>query len=170
MFQDYEYIIQHIQEVILKIRLLVSGVLFSILICTVIMSCSHLYTFINTPTVLIVLGGVFCGTWASHPMKTIGNAFHDVFSSDIESDERALQGHQVFSNMSKYAIASGLVGMMIGLISLLSNMEDPNAIGPAMGVALLNPFYGVLAGVFFFRTLANECLSIKNIVLERQSP
>jgi flagellar motor component MotA len=133
------------------------------------MSCSNLYIFINTPTMLIVLCGVFCGTIGSHPVKTIGNAFRDVFSSDIESEERALQGHQVFSNMSKYAIVSGLVGMMIGLISLLSNMEDPSAIGPAMGVALLNPFYGVLVGMFFFHPLANACLSRKNIVVERQS-
>ena len=118
---------------------------------------------------LIILGGVCCGTLASHPVRTIGNAIRDVFSSNIESEERALQGHQVFSSMSEYAISSGLLGMMIGLISLLSNLEDLYSIGPAMGVALLNPFYGILVGIFFFRPLAKECLSSKNIVLECQS-
>ena len=153
----------------MKIRFLVSGFLFSVLICSVIMYCSSLDIFINTPTMLIILGGVCCGTLASHPVGIIGNAFRDVFSSNIETEERALQGHQVFSSMSEYAIASGLLGMMIGLISLLSNMDDPYAIGPAMGIALLNPFYGLLVGIFFFRPLAKQCLSKKNIVLERQS-
>ena len=70
---------------------------------------------------LVILGGVIYGTSASHPPRLIGNAFRDVFSSDIKSEERAHQGHQVFSNM-----------------------DDMTAIGPAIGVALPNPFYGIL--------------------------
>lgn len=38
--------------------------------------------------------------------------------------------------------AWGMIGTLIGLINMLNVMNDPKAIGPAMGVALLTTFYG----------------------------
>ena len=36
----------------------------------------------------------------------------------------------------------GMIGTLIGLVAMLSNMDDPKAIGPAMAVALLTTLYG----------------------------
>ena len=140
-----------------------------VMVCAAILSCSSLFSYIDPPSICLVSVGVICGTLASFPVQTIQNAFQDAFSHDIESEERALQGYQVFSKMSEYSVASGLTGTIIGLVAMLSNMDDPTAIGPAMAVALLTMLYGILMGEFFFPSLANECLSIKGIILERQS-
>ena len=48
--------------------------------------------------------------------------------------------------MGDFAIASGLVGTVIGLVNMLANLNDPSAIGPAMAVALLSILYGVILG------------------------
>ena len=43
----------------------------------------------------------------------------------------------------------GMIGTLIGLVQMLSNMDDPKSIGPAMAVALLTTLYGaVIANVF----------------------
>ena len=46
--------------------------------------------------------------------------------------------------------AMGLIGTLVGLVQMLGALDNPDAIGPAMAVALLTTFYGaVLANVFF---------------------
>jgi chemotaxis protein MotA len=48
------------------------------------------------------------------------------------------------------APAMGMIGTLIGLVQMLGAMEDPQAIGPAMAVALLTTMYGaILANVIF---------------------
>ena len=38
----------------------------------------------------------------------------------------------------------GMIGTLIGLVQMLSNMSDPKSIGPAMAVALLTTLYGAM--------------------------
>ena len=35
-----------------------------------------------------------------------------------------------------------MIGTLVGLVAMLSNMDDPKSIGPAMAVALLTTLYG----------------------------
>jgi chemotaxis protein MotA len=37
-----------------------------------------------------------------------------------------------------------MIGTLIGLVQMLSNMDDPKKIGPAMAVALLTTLYGAV--------------------------
>lgn len=53
------------------------------------------------------------------------------------------------------APAMGMIGTLIGLVQMLGNMSDPQAIGPAMAVALLTTLYGAfIANVLFGPMLA----------------
>jgi chemotaxis protein MotA len=38
----------------------------------------------------------------------------------------------------------GMIGTLIGLVQMLSAMDDPKQIGPAMAVALLTTLYGAM--------------------------
>ncbi|WP_414830962.1 flagellar motor protein PomA [Alteromonas sp. H39] len=51
-------------------------------------------------------------------------------------------GATIFKSMGDVAPAMGMIGTLIGLVAMLSNMDDPKAIGPAMAVALLTTLYG----------------------------
>jgi len=65
-------------------------------------------------------------------------------------EEHHRVGQKIFMEMGKYAPAFGMVGTLIGLVQMLSDLSDPDAIGPAMAVALLTTFYGaVLANLIF---------------------
>jgi chemotaxis protein MotA len=67
------------------------------------------------------------------------------------TDERHEQGTAVFKAFGDVAPAMGMIGTLVGLVAMLSNMDDPKSIGPAMAVALLTTLYGaVLANMLFF--------------------
>lgn len=51
-------------------------------------------------------------------------------------------GARLFKALGDVAPAMGMIGTLIGLVAMLSNMDDPKAIGPAMAVALLTTLYG----------------------------
>ena len=59
-------------------------------------------------------------------------------------------GADLIATMGAFAPAFGLIGTLIGLVQMLSAMDDPAAIGPGMAVALLTTLYGaVMANCIF---------------------
>jgi len=64
------------------------------------------------------------------------------------------QLYKFFSNAGNFAPAFGMIGTLIGLIQMLQNLEDPSAIGPAMAVAMITTFYGVLLANLLFLPIA----------------
>ena len=69
---------------------------------------------------------------------------------------RHLIVQDVFRKMGTYAPAFGMLGTLIGLIQMLSKMQNPATIGPAMAVALLTTFYGSLLSTMFFLPIAGK--------------
>ncbi len=67
----------------------------------------------------------------------------DTLAKDISmTTERHEFGATIYKGMGDVAPAMGMIGTLIGLVAMLSNMDDPKAIGPAMAVALLTTLYG----------------------------
>ncbi len=67
----------------------------------------------------------------------------DILETDLSFLEtRHRDGQNLLSKMSDAAPAMGMIGTLIGLIQMLSKLDDPAAIGPGMAVALLTTFYG----------------------------
>lgn len=69
---------------------------------------------------------------------------------------RHLIVQDVFRKMGTYAPAFGMLGTLIGLIQMLSKMQNPSTIGPAMAIALLTTFYGSLMSTMFFLPIAGK--------------
>lgn len=62
--------------------------------------------------------------------------------------ERLEDANKLFNFMGNAAPGMGMVGTIIGLVSMFSHMDDPKKIGPGMAVALLTTLYGaVMANV-----------------------
>lgn len=66
------------------------------------------------------------------------------------------QGIQFFEQLSKYSPSFGLLGTVIGLIKLLSKLENPEAVGPGMSLALITTFYGVFLANLIFLPMAGR--------------
>jgi chemotaxis protein MotA len=70
--------------------------------------------------------------------------------------ERHAKGRAIFETFGKYAPAFGMIGTLIGLVIMLGNLSDLDALGPAMAVALITTFYGSLVANMFALPLADK--------------
>lgn len=68
--------------------------------------------------------------------------------------------HKRAQNLLKFCAATapsmGMIGTLIGLVQMLQNLSDPDAIGPAMAVALLTTMYGAILAFVIFAPLAEK--------------
>lgn len=76
----------------------------------------------------------------------------EILEAELDSAQsRHREGRKLFETMGAYAPAFGMIGTLIGLISMLAQINDPSTIGPAMAVALITTLYGsLIANLFAF--------------------
>ena len=81
----------------------------------------------------------------------------DILTTELAFlEERHSLGQGVFSSMGTYAPAFGMIGTLIGLISMLAALEDPSKIGAGMATALITTFYGAFAAHLIFLPIAGK--------------
>ena len=70
--------------------------------------------------------------------------------------ERHSNGIAVLRRAGETAPAMGLIGTLIGLVDMMAHLNTPDAIGPAMAVALLGTFYGAVMAYMILMPLATK--------------
>lgn len=81
----------------------------------------------------------------------------EILETEIDFvSERHRLGAEIFTTMGNFAPAMGLIGTLIGLVQMLKQMSNPGAIGPAMAVALITTFYGVVLANLIFLPIAGK--------------
>ena len=94
-----------------------------------------------------------------HPPEVV----QQMLSKDINlTIQRHDVGVKMFKGVGDSAPAMGMIGTLIGLVQMLSNMEDPKAIGPAMAIALLTTLYGAIIANAFALPIAEKLKLVSN--------
>lgn len=88
-----------------------------------------------------------------HPPEFVRKTLTQDINLGIERHEI---GQKIFKTIGEFAPAMGMIGTLIGLVQMLSSMDDPKSIGPAMAVALLTTLYGAVIANAFALPLANK--------------
>lgn len=57
--------------------------------------------------------------------------------------ERHHEGAAIFEAAGGFAPTMGIIGTVMGLVNVLSNLSDPNSLGPKIAVAFIATLYGV---------------------------
>ena len=109
--------------------------------------------FVNVPSLVIVLGLTFFALLAS------GNKIVSLLSlltrKDISPDELHDASYTVYM-AGRYSMSAGVVGVLIGLVLMLANLDDPAKIGPAMAVCLLTALYGTILKYFIYAPILHR--------------
>jgi chemotaxis protein MotA len=71
-------------------------------------------------------------------------------------DERHSRDISFYTKAAGFAPAFGMVGTLIGLINLLRNLSDSDALASSMSVALVTTFYGTILANLIFNPIANK--------------
>jgi flagellar motor component MotA len=114
----------------------VTGVVFAIVLG------SGASSFVDLPSILFVLlvgGGILAAAHGFHAIADVSKAlFGYVEHGNSVAVKRAAEtGRHSF-------VAAGWVGVLIGVVQMLSELEDPSQLGRGMAVSLLTAFYGYL--------------------------
>ena len=65
-------------------------------------------------------------------------------------------GQAIFKQIGDAGPAMGMIGTLVCLVQMLSNMSDPKSIGPAMAVALLTTLYGAMLANMFALPISDK--------------
>jgi chemotaxis protein MotA len=98
----------------------------------------------------------------------------DILTTELAFlEERHSLGQGVFIAMGTFAPAFGMIGTLIGLIQMLSTMDDPSTIGAGMALALLTTLYGAIIANMFCMPIAGKLkvrtrmeMLVKEVIIE----
>lgn len=84
-------------------------------------------------------------------------SINDMLELEIEAKtDRHKDGRGLTEHMAEACPAWGMIGTVIGLIVIMANLSDPNAIGPGIAVALITTLYGAITANLVFAPLASK--------------
>ena len=99
---------------------------------------------------------------------------HDILESEIAyEEEQELINSRVFEALGGYAPTFGIVGAVMGLIQVMSNMENMDTLGNGIATAFVATLYGVgFANLIFLPIAGNlkqrlrEKILLKEVILQ----
>lgn len=81
----------------------------------------------------------------------------DILEIEIERmEERHRAGQKVWVDAGGFSPTIGIIGTVLGLVNVLSSLDDPSGLGPAIAVAFLATLYGVGAANLYYLPVANN--------------
>ena len=85
--------------------------------------------------------------------------------------DRKMHVVTILDTMAQFAPAFGMIGTLVGLVIMLSNMSsgDPTAIGGGMAVALITTLHGVLFANLLFKPAARKLEQQYSIIKYRDT-
>jgi len=96
------------------------------------------------------------------PPATVEN----ILNNDIEAmQQRHQQGRNIVLHCGKYAPAFGMIGTLIGLVLMLTQL-DADTVGPGMAIAVLTTLYGVVAANLFFLPIAEKLKQLNDAEMQ----
>lgn len=91
----------------------------------------------------------------------IDGADHDFIKNMLETEidfirERHKVGREIFNALGTYAPAFGIIGTVLGMILMLSSIDDVAQVPRRMALALAAAFYGLGSGYWLFLPMAGK--------------
>jgi flagellar motor component MotA len=104
---------------------------------------SNLHAFVDPPSIIIVVTFTVGALWLSG--ASLPAMVRAVTSPGLPADERA-EAVSAWKLATHAAVASGIIGVMVGAVIMLRNIDDIGAIGPGLAICILTVFYGTAVG------------------------
>jgi chemotaxis protein MotA len=84
----------------------------------------------------------------------------EILETEIVSlQERHKVGESIFATMGGFAPTLGIIGTVMGLIHMLSNLDQPGKMGPAIASAFVATLYGVALANLVFLPISSKLKS-----------
>jgi chemotaxis protein MotA len=85
------------------------------------------------------------------------NAIRDTMETTLgQQEEHGEDAAKVFEAMGGYSPTVGIIGAVLGLIKVMSNLSDVGAVGEGIAAAFVATIYGVMIANIFFLPIAGR--------------
>jgi len=107
--------------------------------------------FFDVPSIIIVLGFDAGALLVSGGFSDFSLGLKAIFKKKIKATKAEIQrAADSFELMFKCSIGGGIIGLVMGLVMMLVNLNDMKHIGPYLAVAIITVFYGLILSYLFF--------------------
>lgn len=84
-------------------------------------------------------------------------AIRRILESDLAlKEQRCIDAVQVYASMGGYAPTIGIIGAVMGLIFVMSNLADPSQLGAGIAIAFVATIYGVALANLVLLPISNK--------------
>jgi chemotaxis protein MotA len=88
----------------------------------------------------------------------------DILESEVLAmEERHRKGIKFFTDMGGFSPTLGILGTVIGLVTVLGHLSNPGALGPGIASAFSATLWGVLSANVFWLPIANKLQRISAV-------
>lgn len=134
----------------MKKTYVLSVILFLALFCgAIIASGGNILVFLNLPSFIMVAGTAFVLLLGSFSLKEMGRSFSAAFQKSSPTREELETALAFFTTMSKQFLIAGIIGTMVGAITMLSLLGQVESVSFGAALSLTTFLYALMliAGV-----------------------
>lgn len=93
------------------------------------------------------------------------NTIRSIMEVELDTrEQRDLDSARMFEAMGGYSPTIGIIGAVMGLIQVMTNLDDPQSLGSGIATAFVATIYGVALANLLFFPVANK---LRGLVRER---
>ena len=123
-----------------------------------IMFGGHLAALLDMPSFVIVAGLLLVSLVSWFKWAEVRGAIRAGLGHEPVNRADVARHVAVLAVARRVALSAGITGMFIGHVCMLSKLDDPTSIGPAMAVSLLTSLYAVILAELVFAPMINGLL------------
>ncbi len=143
--------------------------LFSVIVGVTALG-APLHVIVDFSALLILVGALLGGTLLAYSTGEVRRLLRAWTTPGPMEPVLALGAAALFRRLSGLSIGAGMVGLLVGLVPMIANLDDPTLTGPAMAVAVLSLLYGVVLSELVFRPVMADCLGRGRLSPENSTP
>jgi len=89
------------------------------------------------------------------------DVIQDIMYVELDTrEEKDLNAAKVYESFGVYAPTLGIIGAVMGLMSVMQNLADPSKLGPGISAAFVATIYGIASANLFFLPVAGKLKSV----------
>ena len=141
--------------------------LFVLLVVILGMGSPDLIWFLDTPSLILVMGFMILGLGIGGQMKYFWLGIKAAYIRDEKkagSKETLEKAEYALGYGIKIILLSGIMAVMISLVTIIGNLQEPSELGPNLAVAILTILYGIVFSIILYVFKAR----VHNLITEKR--
>jgi flagellar motor component MotA len=118
----------------------------AILVAAILLEGGNPFSYVAFSAMIIVIFVPFFAVLAVWRLSEWGKAWKDAFSAQRDSTTSAVSV-AIWEFSEKASYAAGIIGLIVGIILVLSNVSDFSKMGRGLAATLTAPMWSILIGL-----------------------